>query len=228
MASKGKIHTNCPQVSVTCLQSLTLQIAFFRQDSSAIHVIPRVSVVRQHHSDDDRHAFLLKVANPTLGTVRLRLAESSYRGESDCWGEDDGTTSCFSGLLVDTLTQKFVDTAQLQPTKASLGTSETVELLSAEDSIIELGGKARGTPEPVDHWEHPVLETAGLRLVAKSASDAWFELVVVNNDTTAVTQMIPLALQVDLGDGSWESSLVPVAEGKDGDNVTFDLVLAWF
>lgn len=223
------------------------------QDSSAIHVIPRVSIVRQYQSGGNNNVFfLLKISNPTLSAVRLRLTKSTYQGESHVWSEDydddDVTlgaktmkTTLFSGLLVDTLTQTYVD-VELKPNwTETLVTSETVELLSAEDSIIELGGRARSTPEEVDKW-NPALEKgdeaqrpAGLRLVAKSASDAWFELIVdvaeeiASIDTTAKKKAsaIPLALQVDLGNGSWESSLVPVAEGKENDSVTFDLVLAW-
>lgn len=150
---------------------------------------------------------------------------------------------------MDTLTQKYVD-VELHPKLTQQTTTETVELLSAEDSIIELGGRARSKPEPVIQWKKniqsssassslPPQNDGGLRLVAKSASDAWFEVVVVKQQqqqqeeeaaaTSERATAIPLAMQVDLGNGSWESSLVPVAEGKEEqqDSVTFDLLLAW-
>jgi hypothetical protein len=217
------------------------------QDSSAIHVIPRVRVVRHHHdaledknntsssSSSRKHVFLIKVANPTLGTVRLRITESKYSGEVDYWNELDNnarTTPSFTNLLVDTLTHTVVQ-AELKPGVArTIGTTETVELLSAEDSIIEMGGKARATPEQVLNWNPAtVVENVdngttaaapgSLRLVAQSASDAWFELVLREEDPPSST------LEVHLGNGSWESSLIPVKEGLENDKVQFDLVLVW-
>lgn len=227
------------------------------QDSSAIHVIPRVHVARHHTAlvtnDEDKtlcnkHAFLIKVANPTLGTVRLRFVESNYVGEMDYWNDDGrqvaGTTATqlFTNLLVDTLTQTACR-VKLKPDLAStLGSTKTVELLSAEDSIIELGVNARDTPEPVLNWDPDAIVenldsdsgavvSSSMRVVAQSASDAWFELVVreiiEGPSSPAKATAIPLAVEVDLGNGSWESSLIPVKEGVGNDKVTFDLVLVW-
>lgn len=221
------------------------------QDSSAIHVIPRVRVVRHYHTRVEEEgysacsklAFLLKVSNPTLGTVRLRFTESAYEGEFDYWNDgvkNAGATTSYTGLLVDTLTHTVVR-AKLKPALAStLGTTETVELLSGEDSIIELGGKARETPEQVLNWHSDAVvenldsdsgsvASTSLRLLAQSASDAWFELSVREDDmpSSPAVSAIPLALEVDLGNGSWESCLIPVAEGVNNDKVAFDLVLAW-
>jgi len=210
------------------------------------------------------HVFLLKVVNPTLGTVRLRFSHSSYAGEPT-WDEDDATsptaitTMTMSHLLVDTLTQKRFARVELSTAAlSSLPATDVVGLLSAEDSIIEMGGRARDIPESVAHWQAAQAvdaaqaQTARMRLVAHCASDAWFELVVpaaslttTGVDGVQVHPAFPLLLQVELGNGSWESSLIPpkttstspradgggdalLDHGDDAkDWVNFDLVLTW-
>jgi hypothetical protein len=186
--------------------------------------------------------FLLKVSNPTLGSVRLRFSKSAYGGEKEYWNDTagqsstNGSTTLFAGLLADTLVQRFVQ-AELKPALMDgLQTTETVELLSAEDSIIELRGKTLRTPELVMNWDPELVlklvDTAEgsvpfIRLVAQSAADAWFELVVLEAQTDmSMASAVPLALEVDLGHGSWESSLIPTKDVAK-DMVVFDLVLVW-
>jgi hypothetical protein len=186
--------------------------------------------------------FLLKVSNPTLGSVRLRFSKSAYGGEKEYWNDTagqsstNGSTTLFAGLLVDTLEQRFVQ-AELKPALMNgLETTETVELLSAEDSIIELRGKTLRTPELVMNWDPELVlkrvDTAEgsvpfIRLVAQSAADAWFEVVVLEAQAdVSMASAVPLALEVDLGHGSWESSLIPTKDVAK-DMVVFDLVLVW-
>jgi hypothetical protein len=114
-----------------------------KKDSSAIHVIPRVKMTL---------VFLIKVANPTLGTVRLRFTASNCQGEpkwNDNNNDDTQTTTDLPDLLVDTIHQRFVDATFKPRVLQHLCTTETVELLLAEDSIIELGVKAWDTPEQI-------------------------------------------------------------------------------
>jgi hypothetical protein len=186
--------------------------------------------------------FLLKVSNPTLGSVRLRFSKSAYGGEKEYWNDSagqsttNGSTTLFAGLLVDTLEQQFVQ-AELKPALMNgLETTETVELSSAEDSIIELRGKTLRTPELVTNWDPELVlkrvDTAEgfvpfIRPVAQSAADAWFELVVLEAHADAsMASAVPLALEVDLGHGSWESSLIPTIDVAK-DIVVFDLFLVW-
>jgi hypothetical protein len=219
------------------------------QDSSAIHVIPRVRVVQRYQSTVNNEGtlgsmqvFLLKVSNPTLGSVRLRFSKSAFGGEKEYWNDSagesstNGTATLFAGLLVDTLEQRFIQ-AKLKPSLMNdLETTGTVELLSAEDSIIELRGKTLRTPELVMNWDPELVlkrvdTSAGsapfIRLVTQSAADAWFELVVLEpHADVSLASAVPLALEVDLGHGSWESSLIP-ANDVAKDMVVFDLVLVW-
>jgi len=204
--------------------------------------------VIQHHppttETSNKRVFLLKVANPTLGTVRLRMTQSDYQGEVNYWDEFSAnlkTTTNMSRVLVDTLNQTFMD-VKLNADLGldSINTDTVVELLSAEDSIIELGARANDTPAEVMQWNPGKAAASNndsammcIRLVAKSASDAWFELVLPSvmmspeNDGENASNAVALALQVDLGNGSWESSLIPTQPENKDDKVTFDLVIAW-
>jgi hypothetical protein len=75
-----------------------------KKDSSAIHAIPRVQIVTRLKQQQSL-VFLIQVAIPTLGTVRLRFTASNYQGEPR-WNDDDAdtqTTTYLPDLLVNTL-----------------------------------------------------------------------------------------------------------------------------
>jgi len=249
-----------------------------------VHVIPNVSVVKAttiaDGNEKKRVVALLKVTNPTLGSIRLRLAPSSYRGEpywddggdavdSNATTEDADAPAprnpILTDLLVDTWTQTRVD-AKLVERKVSnaedVKPTDTVELLSAEDSIIEMGSssRARQVPDEVSNWAPATSATSAstmsLKAVAHSASTAWFEMSIPGSSLEneegnegekgsgtgqrkTKAPAVPFALQIEIGNGSWESSLIQPLQGvvaaQKGeeaasaaaaiDRVTFDLVL---
>lgn len=269
----------------------TGQGQWYKKDCSAIAIIPRVDIIEhyQYYSESSTTEqkkvviILLRVSNPTLGTVRLRLGPSHYEGEPALFPEINGSVSKsedLQDLVVDTIRYSLTPTivhAKLQTeTFAMIHCSETVELLSAEDCIIELGAvRARETPKQVVEWRDDHRRIVGdnikktspsIRLIAHSSSDAWFEIMgtddnIMNsnrvsgdgtnpsesdlpretssNTTAAATKAdgiipspcvaLPLSLQVELGNGSWESSLIPpstnTTNDDNKDHVTFDLVL---
>lgn len=175
----------------------------------------------------ERSAFLLKVTNPTLGPVRLRFAASAYEGELG-WDTNDPPETNINHLLVDELTQTLLDINLDTNVLRDLATTETVELLSSEDSFIEFGGKARETPPEIREWTAPedVVDKSAIRLVASSSSTAWFELLTFGLESTdGQYPAIPIALEVEVGNGSWESSLIPQQQNEN-DFVSFDLVIA--
>jgi hypothetical protein len=207
-----------------------------KKDSSAVHVVPRVRVTGQAAVGNTRF-LLLKVSNPTLGSVRLRFAASSYRGEVNCWSDCDddddddaaGTINLLQGLLVDTLSQEHLDVELNTSLLSSMESTDKVELLSSEDSILELGVKAGEVPHEVASWspreEGETAASSAMQVVATRASTAWFQLAVPNVASVDGTLAVPIALQVDIGNGSWESSLIQPQEGVEDDHVTFDLVI---
>jgi hypothetical protein len=242
------IHTELKHnIKTTFIFSLD-PLGLFPQDSSAVHVIPRVRAVKHAALENGKRVFLLKVTNPTLGTIRLRFSPSSYQGELDPESDQKKkttTTPLLSQVLVDTFTDEHVDVEIKCNAFESLAPTQEVELLSAEDSFIEFGGKSKEVPYEVLKWDPAQAEAAAtasgsnavMRLVAQSASAAWFELLsstlpTPSNDAdrSLFSPAVPLALQIEVGNGSWQSSLVqpkqPEGEGKDW--ATFDLlIITW-
>jgi hypothetical protein len=223
-----------------------------------VHVIPRVKVVKHAALvENGKRVFLLKVTNPTLGTIRLRFSPSTYQGEqltemeTATTAASQQTTPFLSDLLVDTFADEHSHVEINCNAFASLEPTQEVELLSAEDSFIEFGGKSKEVPYEVLRWDPTQVEAAAaaasngnaiMRLVAQSASTAWFELVApaiptpssstndaTNSASAAVSPAVALSLQIEVGNGSWQSSLVqPKQQEEDAkDWVTFDLLITW-
>lgn len=233
-----------------------------------MHVLPKVRVL-QHGSKiledatpkTEQHALLLKITNPTLGRVRLRLGRSNYRGES-FWNDYDDDydpekkNPVLERLLIDTLSYQHVNALLLTPQQqqqqpsSSAYQTEFVELDSAEDAMIDFGN--REPPAEVNGWTAaaslssaaPPPSTDGpntvvvlkTKCLAQHAGSAWWEVVcVIPSVTMGQFPAIPLALQIEVGDGSWESSLIqakPTIGKKDDEDggkdiVSFDLVLTW-
>ena len=192
-----------------------------------------------HASDETKHAFLLKVANPTLGSIRMRLAASDYAGEP-VWDEPESVSCHLQNLLVDPFTDQHIN-AQIMPhALRSLDPTEICELQAAEDSFLELGKVADEIPEAVANWDagqilfksnvSPNGPAASLCLLASKNSMAWFELVVLEgNLAQGVDSAVSLSMDVEVGNGSWDSSLVhpEQLEQDKKDMVSFDLVIAW-
>lgn len=195
--------------------------------------MPRVRIMN-YDKTPERSAFLIKCTNPTLGRIRMRFAASHYKGEYDWDDPDNGPRQpILNQVLVDELRQEHLDLELNTTLLSDLATTETIELLSSEDSFIEFGGKAREIPAEVRDWTPSVsdekVDKSTMRVVSASSSTAWFELITVG-EMEAVTERkhlpaIPLAIEVEVGNGSWESSLI-AQEKSDGDFVAFDLVLA--
>lgn len=205
--------------------------------------MPRIGVVK-HDTKGNYRVLLIKVTNPTLGPVRLRFTSSSYKGEMD-WYDYTKKNPIIPDLVVDDLFQVYMNLELQSGLTAEMKQTESVELLSAEDSFIELGGKSTEIPDQVKNWQVEDFargDSAGdnnndresaMRLVASSASTAYFELALANAAGPATREnhsvAVPLTLQLETGNGSWESSLIQKVSGgeNDADWVSFDLVITW-
>jgi len=122
---------------------------WWKKDSSAIHILPKVTMVRhfttssQNHTDDcseNYHAIVLKINNPTLGLVRFRL--NSKITKDKC---KDMDTVVVRDLIMNHITDRKVDAKLLsdslntEKTTSSFIT-ETIELEPAEDAFMDFGG----------------------------------------------------------------------------------------
>jgi len=194
-----------------------------------------------HGTDGSRRALLLRVANPTLGEIRLRLAASAYTGEQS-WDAPNETNPVFKGLLVDSLTNAKIEAAMSTDAMKTLKSTEISQLERAEDSFLEFGKARNDDPEDVMDWKaedalagsdvSPASEkTSSIRLIALKSACAWYELVVVEPtvEGDATHAAIPLSLQIEVGNQSWDSSLIrsSALPGDDPDTVSIDILLAW-
>ena len=171
---------------------------WWKKDSSAIHVIPRMTIVQATDI-----SMLVKVTNPTLGVVKLRLGESSMTQLTIEW----------SSVVVDSLSGQTMDihvltTPALQKPPTAVATLEAVEDLFLDMNKLK-------EPDAVAMFE----STGKTRLVATQADTAWFEVAGGQG-------AVPLSLQIQVGDGSWESSLIKKQpNGDEVDFCNFDVVL---
>ena len=144
-------------------------------------------------------------------------------------------------IVVDPLKKISVD-AQLDTNVAkAIDATDLCELEPAEDSFLELGSKmSNDVPEAVSSWEagdvlfHSKVSKelpATLRQLGQKKSVAWFELVVLESPNAfSVHTAVPITMELQVGDGYWESSLVhPENDGTHDikDFVAFDLVIIW-
>lgn len=165
------------------------------------------------------------------------MSPSKYTGES-VWDSKTETSAHLENLLVDPLRRVSVDAHLDTEATKSIDSTELCELEAAEDSFLELGSKSsNNVPEAVSSWEAgDVLvdskvsdETpATLRQLGQKKSVAWFELVVLESSIDrSAHSAIPITMEIQVGEGSWESSLVQPRGNGNQDFVSFDLVVVW-
>ena len=198
---------------------------WWKKDSGAVNVIPKLTVQRHSTNGDKAHSFLLKVANPTLGTVNLRLGRSTYQGEPT-WDDKTVRTTELTHVLVDSLRRTYLDAKLNTGVTPSLETSNVVTLDSVDDTFLDIGRSE--IPKAVTSWKAPEsVSKTQINIVASKGDSAWLE-VNVNETVEGDVPAIPLSLEIEVGNGSWESSLVKPRTDSDGpDYVCFDVVLLW-
>jgi len=52
------------------------------------------------------------------------------------------------------------------------------------------------------------LENSGLKLVASQGDTSWVEFAVDFEEEVATNLVVPFSMQIEVGNGSWEASLV--------------------
>lgn len=195
---------------------------WWKKDSSAVYVVPRVQLCRNGvDPTSQKYAALLKVKNPTLNMIRLRLSGWSIPAE-----EKDGAVSPLidsrelQNVLLDPFTEMFVQGRLCAPTTAaSLSPTDFFVLDPADDPFLDIGKGQEDDPSEVRDWD--AMSTMGalgdgntsqLRLVATQGDTAWIELVLCNDaaaDEDSSTYLaVPLTMQIEVGNGSWEASLI--------------------
>ena len=114
---------------------------WWKKDSSALHVIPKISVV---DLDPNNTCILLKVTNPTMSHVKLWLGPSSYTGDGDA------QNNIMKHVLMVSLVVEYADIVLDCESTALLQPMELVELQSVQDTFLEMG--CAKLPEAVVKW----------------------------------------------------------------------------
>ncbi len=192
---------------------------WFKKDSSAIHVVPRVQLCRYGTDPTSgKVAVLLKVKNPTLNMIRLRFSGPNS-------SEEVVNSKELENILIDPFMETTIAKADLcsSDSLSSIDSSEWIELDSAEDLLLDIGKRQQEDPEVVSSWDFaPLLDTLDsdslpkLTIVASRGDTSWVELVIPNTVVVGSDGVkapgnyfaVPLSMQIEVGNGSWEASLI--------------------
>jgi len=140
---------------------------WWKKDCSAIHVVPKVQLLKHgsiHKSSSTTiyYALLLKIKNPTLGMVRLRLGNLSSSSLSKLnKGENDKIfPERYGALSFDSITMCKNSSKVIKPptsTRDSSGvTTEMMKMVTlepVEDAFLELGKGHGYDPPSVKEWD---------------------------------------------------------------------------
>eukprot|EP00574_Skeletonema_japonicum_P011481 CAMPEP_0201717356 /NCGR_PEP_ID=MMETSP0593-20130828/3090_1 /ASSEMBLY_ACC=CAM_ASM_000672 /TAXON_ID=267983 /ORGANISM="Skeletonema japonicum, Strain CCMP2506" /LENGTH=389 /DNA_ID=CAMNT_0048207369 /DNA_START=371 /DNA_END=1537 /DNA_ORIENTATION=+ len=192
---------------------------WFKKDSSAIHVVPRVQLCKYGTDPTSgKVAVLLKAKNPTLNMIRLRFSGPNS-------SEEVVNSKELENILIDPFMETTIDKADLcsSDSLSSIDPSKWIELDSAEDLLLDIGKRQQEDPEVVSSWDFaPLFDTLDndslpkLTIVASRGDTSWVELVipntvVVGSDGAKAPRnyfTVPLSMQIEVGNGSWEASLI--------------------
>ena len=190
-----------------------------------------------------RHALLLSVTNPTLGMIRLRLNGADLRS-FDASTASDGEGYTLRNIRIDSLGRCRANVRMIGST-STIVLPDMVELEAVEDALFDIGAGQSKEPKEVETWDANAILKAtecddeGLSVcpfsaVAVSKDRAWIQLVIEEDgfkETSTPGEFVafPATLQVEIGNGSWESSLIKSVEVKEGESDLFSvrLLLAW-
>ena len=216
---------------------------WWKKDSSAVHVVPRVQICRSGTDPaTGKVAALLKVKNPTMSMIRLRFSSPSY--------PDDGVfidKKELENILIDPFMETAIARAELcsSSSLSSITASDWIELESAEDLLLDIGKQYEEDPQVVKSWEAvPILDALHnnslprFNVVASRRDTSWVEMILPDAVATGIDGeeyhtknnhlAIPLSIQIEVGNGSWEASLIKrkdVSEESQKDLVDLDLVV---
>jgi len=206
---------------------------WFKKDSSAIYSVPKVELKRHLYSKStNQFALLLQIKNPTLGPVRLCLHANV----------EESSEVTLNNLIIDSMTLQREDVHILQekrPTESSNAQTEMLQLEPAEDTFLGIGQTAKaqaddwGRDETTIDWSHST-EQSSWNVISLDNDTAWVQYTTTSTFDTNLFdhgQFVAtlMKLEVEVGDHSWESSLIQAKENTNEgkDSVTFKILPVW-
>uniref|UniRef100_A0A7S0G9X7 Dynactin subunit 4 n=1 Tax=Proboscia inermis TaxID=420281 RepID=A0A7S0G9X7_9STRA len=218
---------------------------WWKKDSSAIHVVPRVKLLQFGKTGNHKKfqtALLLKVENPTLSQVNIRFKGC---GNIKKTTTNDKEEHYIDRLVIDHMKRTYVDAVIVGATN-NANTSELTQLDAVEDAFLELGKKQSNSPIEVSSWtpasalnkiDESNDKEAHFSIVAHQDDSAWFQVLFSDAGSSESTKTshklclhcaLPISMQIEIGNGSWESSLLTSSKGGEGDDfASFDMLVVW-
>jgi hypothetical protein len=217
---------------------------WWMKDSSAVHVVPNVQLYRVGmDATSHKYAAILKVKNPTLNMIQLRLVgPSSCETMNLSYLHDPNE---LQNILVNPFTETYVQGRVCSSiATASISPTEFFVLHPANDPFLDFRKHKAGDPLEVQHWDATATlssashrDESQFRTVATEGDTAWVELLLCNaipvmNNSSSIEAKdseylaVPFALQIEVGNGSWEASLIKRQDlpAEEKDLVTLNLV----
>ena len=205
---------------------------WWKKDSSAIHSVPRVQI--QEHKfnpSTSQHALLFQLKNPTLGPVRLRIHSNFH--------ETTTTTTSFPesyNAVLDSMTLQSEVVNVIPPTPSDA--MDRFVLEAVEDAFLDIGtgtdvgGNVHGWGASASASDIEWSEERNCKLIGVINDMAWVQFVTAGlgeSVSDGKFMATPLILEIEVGDDSWESSLIQARDMKDGgkDCVSFTILPVW-
>lgn len=205
---------------------------WWKKDSSAIHMVPKVTLVKLIEGSDWKGlGGIIQVSNPTLGPVRVRFQLGT---------EEDIQKPRLHDLILDATMSNTTANAELISLPKVSAYTENIMLEPVEDAFLELGNRKTQIPSEVMGWKPNDLKSDNdnldIGILAIEKDMAWIQFGIPESvsssprNTHDMWKAIQLTMEVEVGNGSWESSLIKrdaSLSNEDVDWVPFQLVLVW-
>uniref|UniRef100_A0A7S2R1C9 Uncharacterized protein n=1 Tax=Eucampia antarctica TaxID=49252 RepID=A0A7S2R1C9_9STRA len=202
---------------------------WWKKDSSAIHVVPKVTLWNHslHHLDDDGNwmlSFVLKIQNPTLSCVSLQLG--CHNGHAAANNNDECSSSSSSSIqnvILDPIYSTQVEASMLQQhannkTQTFLWT-DVISLEPMEDAALREWKNCSSTnitTAPLPTTTTTTYTDAKTTLLSCHQDEAFVEFhcpidianIVKHDETETTTTFthlaLPIQMRILIQPGSWE------------------------
>lgn len=209
---------------------------WWKKDSSAIHSIPRVDIKAvKYNSSTSQYALLLQIQNPTIGPIRLRIGTALEEHTKF----PDSLEVIIDPLAFHKVNVNVISTHNFSITRPRM---EQICLEAMEDAFLDVTKLNQQTPLDTDDdgWVDWSNDGNTCTLVSEQNDVAWIRYVTesvtpmkedlhIDEEDSTLYFGIPLKLEVEVSDDSWESSLIQVQEkpGNQKDFVTICTLAVW-
>lgn len=166
----------------------------------------------------------MNVKNPTIGPIRFRIHSN--------FDDSHVFPSHYNNVVIDPITLDTAKVDIVQPTKSE-SIMDLLTLDGVEDSLLETEKSDRFD---FSHWTDNTIEwdnTSAAKMIHMEKDSAWIEFIVRSgehlNSSPVSSQGSPIIMDIEISQGSWESSLIQSVSTSNGEKemVSFVLLPVW-